>query len=218
MRSLLRLIALIILVVVIAAVAVVLVLTAQQQGLLPWLQTGYQNRATIVLDSVQQMSVLTTTRFNYSSIITSERQMPGILAALYGERQVLVAVGHVTGGIDLSQLTENNITIDGGTIRISLPAPALQDCFLNEGASYVAERDTGLFAANAPNLEGQARQYAIAQFRQSALEGGILDEVNRQAQIAIGQFVSLLNLPAITAVNVTTTPPDPNAPLPPSCQ
>jgi hypothetical protein len=194
------------------------VMTLQQQGLLNWLNAPLQNRATVILERIQQMSVLTTTRYNFSSIVTSEREMPPLLAGLYGERQVLVAVGYVTAGIDLSRMTEQDITTQDGVMTIRLPAPTLQDCILDEGASYIAERDTGIFNRSAPDLDVQARQYAIEQFRDQSLNQNILGEVQGQAQVAISEFVTLLNIPGVTTVSVETASPDPNAPIPPSCQ
>src|SRR4051812_38354366 len=52
-------------------------------------------QGTTVLEKVQNLSQLTTTRFNYSSIVTSQRDLPSILAGLYGDKLVMVAVGHV---------------------------------------------------------------------------------------------------------------------------
>lgn len=205
-------------VVVLTAGVTIGVLLLQEQGLIPWLGRDYQNRATIVLESIQQMSVLTTTRYNFSSLVTTEREMPPVLAALYGERQVLVAVGHVTAGIDLSLMDAEDVTINNGVLTLHLPPPSLQDCFLNEGASYVVERDTGIFSESAPQLEGQARQFAIQQFRENAQQEGILANVQQQATAALTEFIQLLNVEGIRSINIITTEPDPLAPLPLSCQ
>lgn len=174
--------------------------------------------AVIVLDRVQALAQLTTVRYNYSSLVTSEREMPGILGALYGERQVMVAVGHVNAGVNLDQLTAEDITRDGNTITIHLPSPALHDCFLNEQASYIVSRDTGIFARSAPNLDSDARLFAVHQFRDSALEDGILAEVQRQAQAVIEQFFSITRLEDGSQVHVVVAAPDPNVPLPESCR
>jgi hypothetical protein len=198
---------------------VVGVIVLRDQGFLPFLnRPAFQNRATLVLDSVQQMSVLTTTRYNFSSLITSERDMPPVFQSLYGERQVLVAVGAVTAGIDLSQMTAEDVVIRDNAVLLTLPPPALQDCFLDESASYVVERSTGLFAQGAPQLEGQARQFAIQQFREGALNSGIFENVQQQATEAITTFVQLLQIPDITTVSVQVPPPDLDAPLPTTCQ
>jgi hypothetical protein len=172
--------------------------------------------AQIVLERVQGMSNLTVVRYNYSSLVTSEREMPGILAALYGEKQVMVAVGQVYGGIDLSKITADQVTVDGNTIIIKLPAPVLQACFLNEQDSYVVSRDTGIFANNAPTLDTDARRYAIHQFRDNALEGGILTEVQGNAQQVVADLIRATGDPD-TEVQILPTQPDPNAALPDSC-
>lgn len=174
--------------------------------------------AQIVLERVQALAQLTTVRYNYSSLVTSEREMPGVLAVLYGERQVMVAVGHVNAGVNLDELTAADITRDGNAITIHLPPPVLHDCFLNEQASYVVSRDTGVFARSAPNLDSDARRFAVQQFRDNALEEGILTEVQQQAQAVIEQFFSITRLEDGSQVHVVVSAPVPDAPLPESCQ
>ena len=169
-------------------------------------EPSYQQRISIILDSVEQLSVLTSTRYTYSNLVTSEREMPGALSILYGERLVLVAIGHVTAGVDLSQLTEDDIVIEGDTIHIQLPPAQLQDCFLNEAASYVVSRDTGVFSRSAPQLDTAARRFAVQQFRDAAIEQGILDEAGGQAGIALGTFIDLLRMEGISTVDISTTP------------
>ena len=213
-----RTLILLVVVIILAALVAIGVLTLQDRGLLPWLVGDYQNRATIVLESIQEMSVLTTTRYNFSSLVTTERDMPPVLAALYGERQVLVAIGHVTAGIDLSLMGPEDVTIADGVITLHLPPPTLQDCFLNEGASYVAERDTGVFSRSAPQLEGQARQFAIQQFRDTAMQEGILGNVQQQATTALTEFIRLLGIEGVSRVSIVTTEPDALAPVALSCQ
>lgn len=173
-----------------------------------------QSQATLILQQVQALSQLTTTRYNYSVIVTTARDMPPLIAALYGESLSLVAVGHVNAGIDLSRLSPQNVVEREGVITITLPPPALQDCFLNEAASYVVQHNTGIFASASPQLDTEARRYAVEQLRRMALEEGILEETQAQARSVI---VRLVRMFSGKAVEVITTPPDPNAPLPESC-
>jgi hypothetical protein len=174
--------------------------------------------ANTVLDRVQTMSQLTTVRYNYSSMVTTERDMPELLSTLYGDRQVMVAVGHVNAGINLQQLTPDDITIDGDTLTLRLPPPQLQDCFLNEQQSYVVSRDTGLFASPATNMDVEARRYAVRQFRDMALEAGILDEVQTQSAVALQELLSLVDPENIQEIQVVAAPQNLNAPLPESCE
>jgi len=171
--------------------------------------------ATVMLERIQALSQLTTVRYNYSSLVTTEREMPPLLAALYGEKQIMVAVGHVNAGIDLSQITPDDIVRDGDAITITLPPPTLQDCFLNEQNSYIVSRDTGIFARPASNLDTEARRYAVEQFRTMALENGILNDVQIQAHEVIQGLTTMVD--GVSSVNVITTPPDPNTPLPDTC-
>jgi hypothetical protein len=208
----------VVILVLVAVLGAVLLFVGQGQGLFNFGVPTYQNRAVVVLESVQQLSTLTTTRYNFSSVVTSERDMPDLLDVLYGERLVLIAVGHVTAGVDLSVLTQDDLSLADGTLTLRLPAPMLQDCFLNEGSSYVVSRDTGIFNRAAPNLDTEARRFAIAQFLADAQEQGVLEQAQAHARVAIEQFLRALQIDGVTTVNIVSTPPDPNAPLPSTCQ
>jgi hypothetical protein len=173
---------------------------------------------TLILERIQDLSQLTTTRFNFSNLVRVKRDLPTILRALYTDRLQMVIVGHVTAGIDLAQMTEANFTQNGDILVIQLPAPQLQDCFLNEQESYVVDRDTGLFTTGSPELDGQARQFAVSEFRDAALEQGILAEVNEQAQINLESFLNSLPLdPSLSGFRILTTSPPTNPPLPQTC-
>lgn len=136
---------------------------------------------TTVLERIRLVSELATVRYTYSSIIRTERDLPPILAGLYRDSLVLVAVGNVTAGIDLSKLSESDVQITDGAISISLPPPEVFDCFLDESESYVASRETGLFASPAPDFDVQARRFAVRYFRDQSLEQGILNEAQAEA-------------------------------------
>jgi hypothetical protein len=176
----------------------------------------------LILDRVQSLSQLTTVRYNFSNIVTSERELPALLQTLYRDRLVMVVVGHITAGIDLNRLTQQDIVITEDSVTIQLPGPVLRDCFINEGASYVIERDTGLFARSAPQLDGEARRFAIREFREAALEENILHEANNQAVVTIGETIGLLAdvIAPEQPLNVRVIPgaPDPQAPLPDTCR
>ena len=170
----------------------------------------------LALDSIQGLSQLTTVRYNYSSLVTSERDMPDVLKLLYGEKQVIVAVGHINAGIDLSQIKAGDVSLNGSSITLRLPPPQLQDCFVSEQESYIASTETGIFSRSAPQLVVEARRYAVQQFRNRALEEGILNDVQAQARDVVQHFVQTLN-PSAT-VSVITSPPSTNVTLPETCQ
>jgi len=169
-----------------------------------------------VVERINRLQELTTVRFNYANIVTSERELPGVLNALYGDRQVMVAVGHIEAGVDLSSLTQDDITVTDGVMTIQLPAPAIQDCFLNENESYVVSRDTGVFAAAAPELDGETRRFALQQFRAQAMEDDILAEAQSETALVVQEFIQLFIGDEVT-VQVEVAAPRADAPLPGSC-
>jgi hypothetical protein len=173
------------------------------------------------VEKITQLARLTSVRFNYANMITIKTEMPALLQGLYGENQVLVAVGHVESGIDLSKLQPSALVYDEttNTLTITLPPPELFECFLSEKDTYVAQRNSGIFAAASPQLDVASRRFAIQQFKLKAQEDGILAEAQAQAETTLREFITLFNDSASAPTIVfVATPPDPNAPLPATCQ
>ena len=186
-------------------------------------QNAFQPGATTfnavsVLENIRELSQLTTVRYNYSTLVTSEREMPAALKLLYGERLMLVAAGHVDAGINLGLLGPDNFRLDGSVLTVTLPPPALQNCVLNEQGTYTFSRDTGIFNRSQPNIETEARRYAVEQFRTMALEGGILNEVQAQSTDVLRRLLEMAAGEQISQVVVQPQPPDAAAPLPETCQ
>lgn len=147
------------------------------------------------VERIQALSRLTTTRFNYSEIVTGQVDMPAWLATLYGDGLVMVAVGHIDAGIDVSQITQEDVSYDAATntLSLSLPAPTIQNCFLDENQSYTVQRNTAIFASGVTNLEDQTRRYAIRQYRDRAIENGILDEAKTKVDTVLKEFLGIVS-------------------------
>lgn len=173
-----------------------------------------------VIERISALSELTTMRFNYANIVTSSTEMPGVLAALYGDSLVMVAVGHVEAGIDLSSITADDIQYDpvANTFTLDLPAPRLNDCFLNEQESYVVSRATGIFAAPSPALDTESRRFALRQFRDLAIEEGILLDAAREAETVVREFLSLTLVDDNPSIEVVIAVPPADPVYPDTCR
>jgi hypothetical protein len=168
------------------------------------------------VERVQALSELTTMRYNYANIVTGQTDMPGLLAGLYGESLVMVAVGHIEAGINIADISEDDIIYDreNNILTITLPAPTIQDCFLDESETYIAQRNTGVFAGSSPHLDTGTRRYAVAQFRDLALEDGILEAAAEQTLSVMREFM----VSATEAqTNLIMQPINPDAPFPETC-
>lgn len=174
----------------------------------------------IVLERIQEMSTLITVRYNYSTYVVTQRDISGLLGALYGDKMAMVAVGYVNAGIDLSEIRQRDIEQVGNTLRIYLPQPQLTDCYLDETATYVISRDSGLFARPAANLDDEARKRAVEQFRTEALEAGILNTAQEQGELVIKNFLELVQMDGIEQVEIISTEIDAatQPEMPSSCQ
>jgi hypothetical protein len=93
----------------------------------------------------------------------------------------------------------------------------LQECFLDDSETYVAERLSAVFAPDAPQLDTESRRYAVLAFRDMAVEDGILQEAAQQAETVVGEFVGVL-VDDEVEIRVISAAVDPDAPLPDSCQ
>jgi len=145
-----------------------------------------------IVERIQNLQELQTTRYNFSNIIESSIEMPDLLAGLYGENIVLIAVGHIEAGIDLSKLTQEDVVQNEDTLTITLPAPEILSCFLDEQQTDVVERNRGIFAPADVQLDDAARIFALRQFLTLALEDGILSDAGEQADKTIRQLVTLV--------------------------
>lgn len=174
-----------------------------------------------LLVSVRELSVLLTYEQTYVQPVTTKVDVPYALRALYGDRLVLQVAVQVTAGIDLDQLTEDDILVDGTTLIIRLPPPQLQTCSILEDQTRVLDRDQGLFASsNTSNiLDTVARQDALRLNRQAALESGILQAANTQAVQALTAVYDPLPLTGIDSIDIITSDPPPitDAFIPQSC-
>jgi hypothetical protein len=113
-------------------------------------------------------------------------------------------------------LTPNAVAITESTLTLTLPRAALIACALDETATRVVERESGIFAPDAPTLDSDARRFALAQFRDQALESGILQDAEDEARAVITALLLGTN-PAIERVNIAFAAAG-NAALPDTCE
>lgn len=172
------------------------------------------------VERVQILSELTTTQYNYAQVASGQREMPGWLSNLYGDSVVMVVVGSIEAGIDVSQLSIDDISYDEATriMTVSLPAPVLQSCFLDESQSYIVSRETALFADPMDNLEDGLRQQALTYYRDTAIEEGILVDAEADVRTSLTELLTILVNDETVIINIVFEAPLDEPILPPSCQ
>lgn len=152
-----------------------------------------------IVREVRSLSRLETAAYTVEKIITAETRQ-GPFAFLIGDRLILVAHGQVIAGVDLEALEENDITImDGGVVDIALPEAEVFVTALSNEQSYIFHRDTGVIGMNV-ELETEARRAAEEEILNAALEDGILDMAQKNAESYVRHLVLTLGF---KEVNVT---------------
>jgi hypothetical protein len=144
-----------------------------------------------IIREVRSLSRLETATYTVEKIITAESQQ-GPFAFLFGDRLILVAHGQVIAGVDLAELEGSDITVDeGGRVDVVLPQAEVFVTALDSEQSYVFHRDTGVIGMKV-DLETEARQAAEEEILKAALEDGILDMAQTNAESYIRHLILTL--------------------------
>ena len=159
---------------------------------------------TIILQ-VRNLSRLETASYTIEKVITAETGQ-GPFSFLFGDRLILVARGQVIAGVDLGKMEEGDILItEDGTVVVTLPPAEILVATLDNQKSYVVDRDTGLVGTN-PALETEARQAAEKEVLNAALEDGILDTAQRNAEMYVRQLIMALGFDEVIFAQAVPTP------------
>ncbi len=143
-----------------------------------------------VVRQIRSLQRLETVVYAMDKIVAGgyeNRFLPRMLA---GDRLLLVVYGDVTAGVDLGRVDASSVSIDGRSVRLSLPAAELFSTRIDNNRTRVYSRETGLFSQVDPDLETEVRKEAERQVRQAALDGGILATATANAVTTLRSFLT----------------------------
>jgi hypothetical protein len=148
-----------------------------------------------VLVAVRDLARLVTAEVHVEKVIDltdTQSHMFGLVQVT--DAILLVAVGQATLGVDLSKLTEADISMapDGKTATLHLPAPEVFQAGLDENATYVYTRTTSVLAKRNEQLETRARREAVAAIRKAADTPEMKGRAKTQAEKQITSLVRQL--------------------------
>jgi hypothetical protein len=150
----------------------------------------YENVGPTVVQSIRSLADLTTVEYVEYTVIEKGTDS-GILAWARGDSLTLLAVARIGAGVDLSAITADSFDVDPetGVVTVRLPRPEIQYIAVDNGATQVIDRTTGLFTKGDPRLETDARQVAETVLLQQAESAGILKEAEENAVTALTNFL-----------------------------
>ena len=142
---------------------------------------------TIIRD-IRTLARLETVQYSIEKVITAEVGQEEF-AFLFGDRLLFVAHGEVIAGVDLRNLEEGDLWLEGENVYISMPQAEVFVATLDNDKSYVYDREQGILTKGDPDLETQARQVAEDEILQAALDDGILEQANQNAEHFLELFL-----------------------------
>lgn len=136
---------------------------------------GDNTTQSIVLKEIKALGKLELVRYTFKDIVEHEQ----VNTFLPNANAVLIVEGEATGCIDLTRIKLDNITTTDDSITIQLPKPELCGWKINHDRSRVY--DTHFSFLNESQLVSDAYRKAEHQVKQSALNGGILNQTRQNA-------------------------------------
>lgn len=165
-----------------------------------------------VIERIRAVSELVTVRYTVQKVVEGFRENQAwtsrveTLFGVSGQRVLLVAYGEVVAGLDLSRIGEDDIIIDGDQVVIILPVAEILSGKLDNEKTYVYDYEKGIFTPDDPGLFDEVRQMAEKEIVEAALEDGILDKAQTNAQAYLLLLLHSLGFREVKFMIATPTP------------
>ena len=154
-----------------------------------------------VITQIRSLSRYESSEFTVEKIIEAgKNENNAFKQVLFGDKILLIANGKVTAGFDLSKLSNDDIKVEGTTLRLSLPAPEILVSRLDNEKTRVYDRKLGYLTQGDKDLESVARLSAENSIKKAACEGGILQSASTNAR---NQLTALIKAFGYTTVVIT---------------
>lgn len=146
------------------------------------------------INEIRALARLETIQYSVEKVITGETG-GGTFATFFGDKILFVGHGTVIAGIDMEKLAPENMRYENGVLSVQLPPAEIFIATLDNEKSYVYDRQTGVLTKPDPNLETLVRQKAEEEILKAALEDGILNQAQINAETYLFKFFAALGFP-----------------------
>ncbi len=166
----------------------------------------------VIIEHIRAASELVTVHYTVQKVVESFRENQmwtsriETLLGVSGQRVLLVAYGEVRAGLDLSQIEEGDVIVDGEQVAVVLPMAEILSSKLDNEKTYVYDYEKGIFSPDDPGLFDEVRQIAEKEIVEAALEDGILDKAQTNAQAYLILLLHSLGFGEVRFMVATPTP------------
>lgn len=161
----------------------------------------FESVGDVNIQSLQELAELTTVEMVLATTVEKGTDR-GWLNWATGDSISMLVVAEVGAGVDLSGIGSNDVIVDPDLKRVELhlPAATITNVAVDNTATGVYDRTTGIFTNGDPNLERAARLAAEEILVADALDRGILTTAERSAVTALTAFLEALGYRDIDVV------------------
>lgn len=168
-----------------------------------------------VVESIQTLANLTTVE--YVEYTTIEKGTDSSwLDWARGDTIEMLAVAEIGAGVDLAALDADSFTVDttSGIVSFRLPPAQIHYAALDNDATHVYDRTTGIFTHGDPHLETEARRLAETVLVDKAIQEGILREAEHAAATMLTEFLMSLGYSDVVILPPPMSPQTAATPTP----
>ena len=138
------------------------------------------SQPTVVMQ-IRRLSRLESVAFTMDKMVSGDREGRILPAFLTGDKILLEVHGEAVAGVDLGQLGPDDVRLSGKDVWVHLPPAQIFTVALDDQKTHVYSRTTGILVPVDPSLEGEVRENAVENLRESALQAGILPKAQQNA-------------------------------------
>ena len=149
-----------------------------------------------IVHQVRSLARLETIQYSVEKVLVAESGQ-GPFGFLFGDRLLFIAHGMVIAGVDLEKLTPADLRVEDGVLYVKLPQAEVFIAALDNESSYIYDRDKGILTRGNEGLETEARRAAEQEILNAALEDGILEQAQVNAESYLLRLFLNLGFPDV---------------------
>jgi len=154
-----------------------------------------------VVRAIRDLARLEGAQYHMERVVDLSEKQSRFFGLIEAEDAILlVAAGDVVAGVDLAELRDGDVVVDGDKSRakITLPQPKVLSSKIDNDRTYVHTRRTDTLASRKESLETRARQEAERSIVEAALQAGILERARQNTRRTVETLVRSLGYTEVT--------------------
>lgn len=140
-----------------------------------------------------ELGYLTSVEYTLQTVVEVEREQVLLGVISSKDRVLLLAVGNVQAGIDMSAIKDKNVTINGTTVKLTLPRAQVTGVELLPTETRIYDSEQSWFLSEYEGIEVEALNTARIQLESWAVDrNAILSQAEKTASRQLFSFLRQL--------------------------